>query len=209
MKINAEKSGCNRHVKIEKNEYFKLFRISLENHRFFWNSKKFIVHFKLNTIPFIDRHSLCYFHKNHNSLFCFFLRLHIFVLYEVELCPLLTEVDEAVGRLRWDVEVVPPPDGEESVVDDDTELPLQDEEDEGGQAGVGDPLGAARRQSEEGGEVVGRPEGETLLDGVLCHPVTLTADVGPGQLGVTDQTALTHLKLRTFCKHGASQPLWD
>ena len=137
-------------------------------------------------------------------MFCFFLRLHIFVLYEVELCPLLTEVDEAVGRLRWDVEVVPLPDGEESVVDDDTELPLQDEEDEGGEAGVGDPLGAARRQSEEGGEVVGRPEGETLLDGVLCHPVTLTADVGPGQLGVTDQTALTHLKLRTFCKHGGT-----
>ena len=150
-----------------------------------------------------DTHSVIFIKSQFVVLFV--LDLHIFVLYEVELCPLLTEVDEAVGRLRWDVEVVPLPDGEESVVDDDTELPLQDEEDEGGEAGVGDPLGAARRQSEEGGEVVGRPEGETLLDGVLCHPVTLTADVGPGQLGVTDQTALTHLKLRTLCKHGASQ----
>ena len=150
-----------------------------------------------------DTHSVIFIKSQFVVLFV--LNLHIFVLYEVELCPLLTEVDEAVGRLRWDVEVIPLPDGEESVIDDDTKLPLQDEEDEGGEAGVGDPLGAARRQSEEGGEVVGRPEGETLLDGVLCHPVTLTADVGPGQLGVTDQTALTHLKLRTFCKHRASQ----
>ena len=95
------------------------------------------------------------------------LEVYIFVLNEVELGSLLTEVYEGVGGLRWDVEVVPPHDGEETVVDDDIDLPLQDEEDESVEAGVGDPLVGERRQSDEGGEVVGRPEGETLLDCLL------------------------------------------
>ena len=95
------------------------------------------------------------------------LDVQISVLHEEELSSLLTEVYEGVGRLRRYVEVVPLPDGVETVVDDDTELPLQEEEDEGGEAGVGDALAGVRLQSDEGGEVVGRPESETLLNILL------------------------------------------
>ena len=141
----------------------------------FKNSKDFyIFNFKLHAITHWQ--SLC--HPNPNSLLV--LDVQIFVLHEEELSCLLTEVDEGVGRLRRYVEVVPLPDGVETVVDDDTELPLQEEEDESGEAGVGDALAGVRLQSDEGGEVVGRPEGETLLDCLLWHPVSLTANVGPG-----------------------------
>ena len=37
MKMNAEKTGCNRHVTIDENEYFKLFRMSFEIINFYEN----------------------------------------------------------------------------------------------------------------------------------------------------------------------------
>ena len=122
----------------------------------------------------------------------FVLDVQIFVLHEVELNSLLTEVDKGVGGLRWDEEVVPLPDGEETVVDDDIHLALQDEEDESGEAGVGDPLVASRRQSDEGGELVGRSESRALLDSILRHPVTVSANVGPVTVSLKAHTAPTH-----------------
>ena len=122
----------------------------------------------------------------------FVLDVQIFVLHEVELHCLLTEVCEGVGGLWWDVEVVPLTDGEDTFVDDDLQLPLQYEEDESGEAGVGDPLGGGRRQPDVGGEMVGRSESEALLDVLLRHPVTVSANVGPVTISLTAHTVLTH-----------------
>ena len=81
-------------------------------------------------------------------------------MYEVELHCLLTLVDEGVDGLCWDEEIVPLDSSDETAVDHDIDLSFQDQKNESGGTGVGGPPDGARRQSDEGGEMVRRPQSE-------------------------------------------------
>ena len=115
------------------------------------------------------------------------------VLDHEQLRPLLGLVDEVVLVVFGNIEGVSCPGGELVignlvVGDDDGELPLQDQEDEGVDVSVGEPLAGVGGQPHVVGDVVGRGEG-----GADQEAVMLRSDTGPDIVRVRSETFNLHL----------------
>ena len=126
------------------------------------------------------------------------------MLEQEELHPLLRQVHQGEAVVGRDIKIVTFPRHQEPVVDDEVDLPRHHHVEEGGEAGVGDPLqevldrqfsdigtsgclGSARSKSHEGDDVVRRAESEALLDVLEINSVLLPTNVSPYQVGVTAQ----------------------